>query len=86
MNIDDGAANLGPTQPAALTASLASACTAENNISVGVMLDACTALKIELDAALSAYRQSREGMLWHTANVCRVNLEYIRALQAVKGL
>ena len=86
MNIYDGAANPGPTQPTVLTASFDSPCASENGIGAGVMLDACTALKIELDAALNAYRQSREVMLWHAANACRVNMEYILALQAVKGL
>ncbi|PIL26164.1 hypothetical protein GSI_11919 [Ganoderma sinense ZZ0214-1] len=71
------------TQPATAATVVESSPIVDTNISAGAVLDACTALKNELDAALNAYRQSREVMLWHAANVCRVNMEYIHALRVM---
>ncbi|PIL26153.1 hypothetical protein GSI_11908 [Ganoderma sinense ZZ0214-1] len=85
MNLNDSAFDPAPSQHAALTTSLDPPCVAERNIGVDIALNACTALKNELDASLNAYRQSREVMLWHAANVCRVTMEYIHALGAAKG-
>ncbi|KAM5538739.1 hypothetical protein V8D89_007461 [Ganoderma adspersum] len=83
MNLNDGTTASMLTQPATATASLEPSSTADTagDISAGAALNACTVLKNELDVALNAYRQSREVMLWHSVNVCRVTMEYIRALQ-----
>ncbi len=87
MTLEDGGATQKRTQPATLGASLDPSCIVQvdNNVSLGPALDVCLALKNELGAALNAYRQSGEVMLWHAANVCRVNMEYIRALQAANA-
>ena len=83
MNLNDDTTTSMLTQPATATVSLepSSIVDTTGDITAGTGLDACTALKNELDVALDAYRQSREVMLWHSANVCRVTMEYIRALQ-----
>ena len=85
MNLNDDATDpAGPSQhnTALTTTSHNPSYMDERNIGVSAMLDECTALKNELDAALNAYQQSRKLMLWHAANVCRVNMEYIHALRA----
>ena len=82
MNLNDGAATQEFIHSAAIEVPVDSSSVVDGNAGAGAALDACMALKNELDAAPNAYRQSRKVMLWHAANVCRVNLEYIRALQA----
>lgn len=83
MNLNDNTTTSMLTQPATAMPSLepSSIVDTTGDISTSATLDACTALKNELDVALNAYRQSREAMLWHSANVCRVTMEYICALQ-----
>lgn len=84
MNLNEGF----PTQSATVRTSLDPPYirTGSRNDNASPAPNACTVLKIELDMALDAYRQSRTAMQWHAANVCRVNMEYIRALRAANHL
>ncbi|KAM5538748.1 hypothetical protein V8D89_007470 [Ganoderma adspersum] len=86
MNLNEGSPIHSFTQSATTGTLLDPPYIRGQNASANAARNACTVLKIELDMALDAYRQSREVMQWHAANVCRVNVDYIRALRAANRL